>query len=140
MSVTCGLMPITTPSCAPEALVQGWHMVCVLPVNLYPSDLLEQILEQFEAVAFFPYTHTNGFPHGEQNRPVWVKGFNGTTEGKRVLLAAFFEGNNTALFRFIREVMAECVPGLRLSRDSAKKKHTAPSQLLKRRFLESTVT
>lgn len=130
-------MSATIPSCADEAYAQGWRMVCVLPVNLYPSDLLEQILEQFEAVAYFPYTRTNGFPNGDENRPVWVKGFNGTDEGQRVLLAAFFVSSNHELYRFIREVMAECMPGLRLSRDSRRLKHAARSQHLKRRLQES---
>lgn len=132
-------MTTTIPSCAQEARAQGWRMVCVSPVKLHPENLLEVILEQFEEVAYFPFTYKDGYPHGEQNRPVWVKGFKATSEAQRVLIAAFFEGSNRALYRFLREAMRECVPEVRLSRDSPKKTHTGPSQHLKRRMNQSTV-
>lgn len=130
-------MSTTTPSCAIEAKAQGWRMVCVKPVRLSPSNLLELILAHFEEVAYFPFTHKDGLPNGEENQPVWVRGFDGTAEAQKVLLAAFFEGSNTAIMRFIRESMSECAPGVRLTRDSPKKPHTAATQHLKRRLLKS---
>ncbi len=134
-------MTSITPFCAREARDLGWHMVCVTPVQqLHPENLLELIFAQFEEVAYFPFTYKDGYPHGDENRPVWVRGFSGTVEAQRVLLAAFFEGSNRQLYRFLREVIAEVVPGVRLTQDSAKKRHSGPSQLLKRRLQESTAS
>lgn len=130
----------TIPVNATEAKLAGWRMVCVSPVTLHPENLLGMILEQFEEAAYFPFTYKDGYPHGEQNRPVWVRGFKGTPEAQKVLVTAFFEGTNRPLYRFLREAMRECVPEVRLSRDSPKKAHTRPSQLLKRRLSESTAT
>jgi hypothetical protein len=104
-------------------------MVCVLPTSkLNPHDIVKRIERKADVCARLSFTYKNAPLHLEQTA-LWVK-ISWSKELRNLLLHAFVRGN-PVLDRFIREIMAEFMPGLVLTKDPADKAHSrALAQLI----------
>ena len=102
---------------------QGWRMVCVIPAGrLKPADILVRLTCLSESHAFLPFTYKGTWLKDGQSA-LWIK-LGWSDESLRLLLLMFMSGN-PVLDRFVRETVAEHMPGLVLTKDPRSKAHTA---------------